>query len=207
MFFFKKILRWVLDSLKKPPFFTKDYFKEEIQSKGWIIGNYSYGAPSIIPSDTSKLIIGSYCSIASQVTVVLSNHNYRHASTFPFTLISDFGPVSPKPFPNRHELTNGDVRIGNDVWIGQNATIMSGVNIGDGAVIANSAIVTHDVPAYAIVGGTPAKLIKYRFTEHQIRQLLEIRWWDFPEKIILENKEIFLLGIEDFLTEVKKLSR
>jgi virginiamycin A acetyltransferase len=151
-------------------------------------------------------MIGSYCSIASHVTVVLSNHDYRHASTYPFTLISDFGPVSPKPFPNRHELTNGDVRIGNDVWIGQNASIMSGVNVGDGAVIANSAIVTHDVPPYAIVGGSPAKIIKYRFTEDQVKQLLEIRWWDFPEKIILSNKEIFLLGIEDFLTEIKKLS-
>ena len=151
-------------------------------------------------------MIGSYCSIASHVTVVLSNHNYRHASTYPFTLISDVGLIKSKPFPNCHELTNGNVRIGNDVWIGKNASIMSGVTIGDGAVIANSAVVTNDVPPYAIVGGSPAKLIKYRFTEGQVKQLLEIRWWDFPEKVIFDNKEIFLLEIEDFLTKIKTLS-
>jgi virginiamycin A acetyltransferase len=82
---------------------------------------------------------------------------------------------------------------------------MSGVTIGDGAVIAASALVTHDVPPYAIVGGCPATVIKYRFTEEQIKQLLEIRWWDFPEDVVFRNKEIFQLGIEEFLTKVRSL--
>jgi acetyltransferase-like isoleucine patch superfamily enzyme len=187
------------------PFFTRDHFANEISSNGWMVGKFSYGAPSIIPSDTSKLRIGSYCSIASPCTVILGNHDYRHASTYPFHNINHSGPISPKPNPDPHQASNGDVTIGNDVWIGRDSTIMSGVTIGDGAVIAASALVTHDVPPYAIVGGCPATVIKYRFTEEQIKQLLEIRWWDFPEDVVFRNKEIFQLGIEEFLTKVRSL--
>ena len=71
-------------------------------------------------------------------------------------------------------LTNGDIVVGDDVWVGQRAIIMSGVNIGQGAVIGAGAIVTKNVPPYAIVGGIPAKVIRYRFSEELIQELLKI---------------------------------
>ena len=71
--------------------------------------------------------------------------------------------------------------MGNDVWIGENAHIMSGVTIGDGAIVGSEALVTKDIPPYAIVGGNPAKIIKYRFDEYTIEKLLKIKWWDFGE--------------------------
>ena len=80
--------------------------------------------------------------------------------------------------------TNGDIIIGNDVWIGDNVTIISGVIIGDGSIIATNSHVTSNVKPYSIVGGNPAKLIKYRFDDEIIQKLLEIKWWDWDtEKI------------------------
>jgi virginiamycin A acetyltransferase len=83
-----------------------------------------------------------------------------------------------------HPSTKGDVIIGNDVWIGANVTIMSGVTIGDGAVIANNSHVVKNVEPYSLVGGNPAKLIKYRFTPEQIEKLLKIKWWYWDDKKI-----------------------
>lgn len=83
------------------------------------------------------------------------------------------------------------VDIGNDVWIGSGVKIMEGVTIGDGAVVAAGAIVTKDVPPYAIVGGVPAKVLKYRFEKDEIEKLLEIRWWDKGEAWIKEHVEEF----------------
>jgi len=80
-----------------------------------------------------------------------------------------------------HPSTKGDVIIGNDVWIGQNVTIMSGISIGDGSVIANNSHVVKNVEPYSLVGGNPAKLIKYRFTTDQIEKLLKIKWWDWED--------------------------
>ena len=77
----------------------------------------------------------------------------------------------------------GDIIIGNDVWIGYEAVILSGITIGDGAMIGTRAVVTKDVPPYAIVAGNPAKIIKYRFDDKRIKELLEEKWWD---KIILD---------------------
>ena len=78
----------------------------------------------------------------------------------------------------------GDIVVGNDVWIGYEAVILAGVTIGDGAIIATRAVVTKDVPPYTIVGGVPAKPIRKRFSDEEIDQLLELKWWDWPpEKI------------------------
>jgi acetyltransferase-like isoleucine patch superfamily enzyme len=131
--------------------------------------------------------IGRYCAFAPGVALGLEQHPTDWLSISPFqygrTLADAFAaemgqaipvsdpPVTPRPDPL--------IRIGNDVWLGQEAVVNPGVSIGDGAVIATRAVVTRDVPAYAIVGGVPAKLIRYRFDPALIARLLEARWWRF----------------------------
>lgn len=87
--------------------------------------------------------------------------------------------------------TAPNVKIGNDVWIGYGVTIVNNVTVGDGAVIAAGSVVTKDVPPYAIVGGVPAKTIRYRFDEEVCKILLELEWWNFPEDILKVNIHLF----------------
>ena len=119
-----------------------------------------------------------------------------------------FGHIKQKEFPKfngeGHPVTNGDIVIGNDVWISENVTILSGVNIGDGAIIANNSHVVKDVEPYSLVGGNPAKFIKYRFTKEQIDKLLKIKWWNWSDEKI--NKFTPLLcneNIDNFINIVE----
>jgi acetyltransferase-like isoleucine patch superfamily enzyme len=140
-------------------------------------GKYTYGNPNILwNNDKANLRVGNFCSIASNVTIYLGgNHRTDWVTTYPFGHIhlNVFNSFDGKGHPS----TKGDVIIGNDVWIGSNVTIMSGITIGDGAVIANGSHIVKNVEPYSLVGGNPAKLIKYRFTKEQIQKLLEIKWW------------------------------
>ena len=145
---------------------------------------YTYGAPAIHwENENAKLVVGKFCSIAGNVNIYLGgNHRMDWVTTYPF------GHIHQNTFNNfngeGHPSTKGDVIIGNDVWIGNNVTIMSGVIIGDGAVIANNSHVVKNVEPYSLVGGNPAKLIKYRFSKEQIEKLLEIKWWDWNDEKI-----------------------
>lgn len=128
------------------------------------IGSYTYiGCNTHI----TKSIIGRYCSIANNVSIGQGEHSLDHIST------SSKFDVSPW-----ETLTAGDCEIGSDVWIGVDAVILRGVRIGIGAVIAANAVVTKDVPAFAIVGGVPARLIRYRFSEEKQRNIFASRWWE-----------------------------
>jgi len=145
-------------------------------------GKYTYGTPAIYGGgqNSGSLFVGAFCSIASGVTIFLGlNHRTDWVSTYPF------GHIHQATFNSfdgaGHPSTKGDVVIGNDVWIGDGATIMSGVTIGDGVVVAKNSHVVKNAEPYTIIGGNPAKTIKYRFSAVQIGQLLAIRWWDWED--------------------------
>ena len=140
--------------------------------------------------------IGRYCSIGSNVEVVSATHpTKRTVSTHPFFYNSAYSLMSYAPTVSFDEiLATPDgyhLEMGHDVWIGDHVLIKGGVRIGNGAVIAMGSVVTCDVPPYAIVGGVPARVIKYRFTEEQIEALENIQWWDKPETWIKERGILF----------------
>ena len=127
--------------------------------------------------------IGRYCSVAKHVDIGLPQHPVDWLSVSPRQYFRDFGcwsslagkKIAVKPFDGESGMTE----IGNDVWIGDRVVIMSGLKIGDGAIVAAGAVVTKDVPPYAVVGGVPARIIKYRFDEPTIRRLLDLQWWRY----------------------------
>ncbi len=147
-------------------------------------GKYTYGKPNIHwENKNAKLTVGSFCSIAKDVNIYLGNGTHRTdwVTTYPF------GCIHQDIFNNFNKnsiSTKGDVIIGNDVWIGENVTIMSGVTIGDGVVVANNSHVIKNIEPYSLVGGNPAKLIKYRFSQEQIEKLLQIKWWYWDDNKI-----------------------
>lgn len=154
------------------------------------VGNISLGDYSYISGPGSYIeeaVIGKYCSIARQVVIGVSGHNYEWVTTSPIITSTEYGFVD-KSVP---EPQKSIPIIGNDVWIGMNVIIMRGVNIGHGAVIAAGSVVTRDVAPYSIVGGVPAKHLRFRFTEKQIEELLKIKWWDWDESKIRTEIPLF----------------
>lgn len=143
------------------------------------VGKATYGGiNALISNDNAVLKIGSYCSIAAEVTFILgAEHNLNLISTYPFK-------VKLLNSIRNEALSKGNIIIDDDVWIGYGATILSGVHIGQGAVVAAGAVVNRDVPPYAIVGGVPAKVIKYRFSKEMIKELEKIDYEQLDEKII-----------------------
>ena len=130
----------------------------------------------------TKVQIGNYCSFARGCKMVTTNHPITHAA------------LSDQVLTNRShdsivQLQN--IIIGNDVWCGFNVLIMPGVTIGDGAIIGAGSVVTKDVEPYAIMGGVPAKLIRYRFPEKIRNQMLTLQWWDWSEEKIQANQPFF----------------
>ncbi len=143
-----------------------------------------------------KLIIGKFCMIASGVTFIMNgaNHKMDGITAYPFNI---FGKDWEIVTPTLGELPyKGDTIIGNDVWIGADVTIMPGIKIGDGSIIATKSVITKDIEPYSIVGGNPARLIRKRFTDGKIKELLELKWWDWDIEKITENLH--------YLTEKKK---
>ncbi|GHU72396.1 acetyltransferase [Spirochaetia bacterium] len=133
------------------------------------VGKKTYGGLNVTdfsPADT-KVKIGSYCSISPGVRFLLGGeHQINSISTFPFQVVC-FGY-------EREAGSKGDIIVGDDVWIGTNAIICSGIKIGQGAIVAAGAVVTKDVEPYAIVGGNPARVIRYRFDEKIREKLMTI---------------------------------
>ena len=143
-----------------------------------VVGRGTYGIPAIhtFAHDESRLLIGNYSSIGG--TYLLGGqHAIDHVTTYPLRINMNLEGAGHDGNP----MPRGDTVIGSDVWTGYGCWILSGVTIGDGAVVATGSVVTKDVPPFAIVGGGPAKLIRYRHSEEQIESLLKIKWWDWPE--------------------------
>lgn len=143
------------------------------------IADFSY-----ISNDSTihNVTIGKFCSIGSSVQIGLAPHPSRgFVSTSP-VFYSAENPGCPVTFRKSKSFSDAvpKTRIGNDVWIGANAIIPGSVNIGTGAIVAAGAVVVKDVPPYAVVGGNPAQIIRYRFSEEEIRFLLESEWWNWP---------------------------
>jgi acetyltransferase-like isoleucine patch superfamily enzyme len=128
--------------------------------------------------------IGRFCSVARDVKVGDGNHPVDWVSTHPFTHVASY-TGKPACMEDVASISKAAPVIGNDVWIGVNAVVLAGVTIGDGAVVAAGAVVTRDVPAYAVVGGVPAKVIRYRFSDAVISELQSLQWWDYdPAELV-----------------------
>lgn len=174
------------------------------------IGAFSY-IQSALPTDTK---IGRYSSIAQFVTTMGEGHPLEHFSTSPvfykptlYPFAADPGVYASSAFEKEEwHFTREPITIGNDVWIGRDVVIRDGVTIGDGAVVAQGALVTKDVPPYAVVGGVPARVIKFRFPEKTIERLRRVAWWeyaytDFAGVATKDEPDVFLDKLETLIED------
>ncbi|MDD7315087.1 MAG: CatB-related O-acetyltransferase [Bacilli bacterium] len=193
------------------------YLKNVVKDPSIIIGDFTFYHDFVndprdfeknnvlyhYPINHDKLIIGKFCSIACGAKFLFNgaNHTLKSLSTYPFPIFYEewsHGIWADKSWDNK-----GDIKIGNDVWIGYDAIIMAGVTIGDGAIIATRAVVTKDVPPYTIVGGVPAKIIRKRFSDEVIEELLKQKWWDLPNEEILKRIKYIQTGDIEGLKNIK----
>lgn len=149
--------------------------------------NYSYAGAYDMLMHTN---IGKFCAISWGVTIGPSEHDFSRITNHDFLYNETYG-IKIDGKVEAYDRFKKTSKVGNDVWVGANSTILRGVIIGDGAVIGANSIVTKDVPPYAIVAGNPAKIIKFRFDELEIKNLLELKWWEFPIEIIEKYSQLF----------------
>lgn len=156
------------------------------------VGKYTYGALRVLTdNEQNRLKIGHFCSIAPDVVFIPgSDHALDTVSTFPFKvkcLGQSYGEA----------VSKGDIIVEDDVWIGYGSTILSGVRIGQGAVVAAGSVVTKDIPPYAIVGGVPANVIKYRFDSDLINQLLQVDFGKLDQMNVQEHLDELYTKLKD----------
>jgi virginiamycin A acetyltransferase len=162
--------------IKAPNIFVGDftYFDDrkngpERFEENSVLYNYNFSK--------NKLVIGKFCAIAAETKFIMTgDHKLDAISTYPFPI---FGGSWEKAYDITALPVKGDIIVGHDVWFGYDCLIRNGVTIGNGAIIATRAVVVKDVPAYSIVAGNPAKVVKMRFTEKEIARLEKIAWWDW----------------------------
>lgn len=176
------------------------FLKPLVKNPNIVIGDYTYyddpegpeqfEAKCVLyhfPFIGDKLLIGRFCALARGVRFIMNgaNHKISGFSTYPFNIFgSGWESATPQPGDLPYK---GDTVIGSDVWLGYDVLVMPGVKIGDGAIVAARSVVVSEVPPYAIVGGNPAKVIKQRFPDEVVNELLAIRWWDWPADKITRN--------------------
>lgn len=168
--------------------------REEIDDV--VVGKYSYGWINNNFSGPAK--IGSYCSIANGVVRIAVNHPYNMITTHPILYNPDLG------YSLEDNRIWNEINIGNDVWIGRNVIILPSVSsIGDGAIIGAGSVVTKNVKPYEIVGGSPARKIKDRFSCRDAEKIMKSKWWDLDEEKIVQVSRN-TNSIDEFLTKINK---
>ena len=171
------------------------YLKHAVKAPSIIVGDYTiyndfvynpvdFEKNNVLyhyPVNQDRLVIGRFCSIACGARFLFNsaNHKLQSLATYPFPIFFEKWGLERQQVAKAWD-NKGDIVIGNDVWIGYEAILLAGVTIGDGAVIGTRALVTKDVPPYTIVGGTPARVLRKRFSEDTISALLRLKWWDWP---------------------------
>ena len=179
------------------------FIRNTVKNPNVVVGDYTYFDD---PEDSEnfernvlyhypfvgdKLVIGKFCALARGVKFIMNgaNHKLTGFSTYPFGIFGqgwEAAVPAPEDLPSR-----GDTVVGNDVWIGYDALVLPGVKIGNGAIVAARAVVVKDVPAYAVVGGNPAQVLKSRFPPETVAALERIAWWNWPvEKVTRHLKAI-----------------
>jgi len=188
--------------------FLREYRRGSVDRLRIPRGRHTYGPePEIIgyPELGLGSRIGSFCSIAPGTRFIfLGRHHYDWVSTYPFYEFYEEWRVDTEWYERGSPILSkwraDPIIVGNDVWIASEVSIQQGVTIGDGAVIAFGSLVTHDIPPYALVGGCPAKVIKYRFSPEQIERLLRIAWWNWEDaRIKLALPYLLLSDIDRFI--------
>lgn len=168
-----------------------------------ILGDFTYIARD---TDIIKTEIGKFCSIGYDCHIGLERHPVKNfVSTHPIffsTLKQSQITFADKDYFEEFATTY----IGNDVWIGARVKIVCGVSIGDGAIVAAGAVVTKNIPPYAITGGVPAKIIRYRLEKEEIEKLLQLKWWDKDTKYLKNNFKKFH-NIREFLNDQNTMFR
>ena len=162
--------------------------------RGTKIGRHTFAGNSSFP----QCKIGRFCSIGTKAGVIMSSHPTDFVSSWPGFFDTCLSPETIRHFNDnlhfdefpRHS-SGAAVLIGNDVWIGNNVSILAGVEIGNGAIVGANALVTKNVPPYAIVGGVPAKIIRYRFSNEDIHYLENLSWWDWTDEQIQKYAKHF----------------
>lgn len=170
------------------------YIKKICNIENIEVGNMSYGPLEVYDwnSEGEGLKIGSYVSIANDVKFILGgNHKYDVFSTFPFKV--KLGKQ------NIEAYTNGKIIVEDDVWIGMNALILSGVKLGKGSIVAAGSVVVNDIPPYAIVGGNPAKIIKYRFKTEIINELVKLDYSKLDIEKVKKNINLLYKKLDENL--------
>ena len=167
--------------------------RETIKAK---LDEGSYGEIKVVGD--GNITVGKYCSLAKEIVAIfLLDHRVDWISTYPFPVLWNL-PIAG------HPVMPDEIKVGNDVWIGAGTTLLGGAEIGDGAVIGAFSLVAGKIPPYSIAVGHPAKVIRKRFSEDIINDLLKIAWWNWDKEKIMENVKLLCSqNVKDFIKKNK----
>ncbi|WP_281231906.1 CatB-related O-acetyltransferase [Flavobacterium gelatinilyticum] len=177
-----------------------------------VIGNKTYDNGAFVWKwyDNSNITIGKYCSIANDVNFICDSGFHTESEITSFPLFHEVLEKDDEVIINNISYTVKDLKeklkpkkanivIGNDVWIGMNVTVLPRVKIGNGVTILAGAVVSDDIPDYAIAGGVPAKVIKFKHNQEDIDDLNKISWWDWSDEKVKLNVNDFYVSIDEFI--------